>query len=372
MKPWIILAVIAVVLSAAGTAAVQYLPASSSIGGPPTFPNAPPPKPRTGLEPKAVVLGEPTFEFGTLPQRHTGKHSWTVKNEGKGDLDLWMISSTCSCTLAKFKDGGKAVVKPGESTEITLEFETRDNNGDYKKGAEIGTSDPDLSSFSLYVHGMVHPAITLVPAGGVVNMLNISTDKEDHFAHVALFSQDRPDVKVTKVTTSKPGVELASVEPLAPDECDQLRIQKGLKLNINVKSALPLGTFREEVVLATDHPSEPEVRLTVTGKMSGPVNVIPEKLRMHQVNGKAGGRSDITISVRGGHEAKISVEKTPKGLDVEVGPTNPPRKGMYRLSVIIPRGTPAADIEDEIVLKTDIPKAEKLIVPVSIWVQSIP
>jgi hypothetical protein len=106
--------------------------------------------------------------------------------------------------------------------------------------------------------------------------------------------------------------------------------------------------------------------------MSGPVNVLPERLIMHEVDGKAGARRDMTISVRGGQETKVELDKAPKTLKVEIGPHVPPRKGQYRLSIIVPPGTAAEEIDDEIVLKTDHAKAERVIVPVSVWIQSPP
>lgn len=371
MKRWIILAVLAVVLSSAGTVAVQYLGASS-LTSPGRLIPTPPPVKVTGPLPKAVLVGEQTYEFGTLPQRHTGKKSWTVKNEGKGDLKLHMIRSTCSCTLAKFKDGKDAIVKPGETSDITLEFETRDNNGEYKKGAEIGTNDPANPSFSLYVHGKVYPALFFYPSNRAVAMGSISTDKDDHIAQIGIYSKDRPDVKILQATSSKPADIIVKTEPLSSEECKSLKTEKGVKLTVNVKSTLPLGEFREDVVLTTDHPSEPEVHIPVTGRMSGPVNVLPERLLWRQVDGKAGGQKTMTLSVRGQRETKIELVKAPKNIKVEIGPHDPPRKGMYQLTVIVPPGTPADDIEDEIVLKTDHAKAERLIVPVSIFIQSPP
>ena len=49
-----------------------------------------------------------------MPQRDSGKHTWMIKNEGEADLHLKMESSTCSCTLARFKDGKMA--EPGAKT----------------------------------------------------------------------------------------------------------------------------------------------------------------------------------------------------------------------------------------------------------------
>ncbi len=124
MKNWIIFAVAVVVLTATATVVVAFLPGARikhrSGTRPPVAAGTL--VKRDGLQPKAIVDLPYTYEFGTLPQRTTGKHPWKVKNDGKAPLELWMIESTCSCTLAKFKDGSRAVVQPGQSEDIVLEF----------------------------------------------------------------------------------------------------------------------------------------------------------------------------------------------------------------------------------------------------------
>jgi hypothetical protein len=369
MKRWIVLAILVVGISSAATLAVQFLPGPSSQDAGPAFPVS---GETPGKHPKAVVEGEPTFAFGTMPQRAVGKHAWVVRNKGETDLEIAMLSSTCSCTLAKFKDGKKAIVKPGDSTEIELEFETRENNGAYEKGATIGTNDPELPSFDLHVRGMVYPAVMTFPPDQIVNFSSISNDADDHLAHIAIYSKDRPETKITAVSTSKPKEILATFKPLTSEESKEIKVEKGQKLTINVKSGLPLGLFREEVVVTTDHPKQSEVNLTVTGRMSGPINLLPTHLELHRVNGKTGGSGDMIVTVRGGRETKFEVDSVPKNLQVAIAPIDAvQRKGRYRLTVTVPPGTPAQAIESEIVLKTDHPKAEKVIVPIDILIQNV-
>ena len=369
MKRWIILIVVVVGLSAAGTLAVQYLPMAGTSGMLPVALSGTSTKP--GPKPKAVLVGDHVFEFGTLPQRTTGKHSWPVKNEGEGDLEIWMISSTCSCTLAKFKDGKKAVVKPGETTEIDLEYETRENNGEYAKGAEIGTNDPSLPSFSLGVKGKVFPPVVTFPSDPLINLSTISSDQDDHVSHVAVYSRDRPETKVVKVTTSNPNVVVTQA-PISAEELKsippQMQAKGGTTLAINVKSGMTLGLFREEIVVTTDHPKQPELRITVAGKMIGAINLSPQQVVMHDVYSKAGATVESMIIVREQRPTKIEVVSKPEKLKVEVAPIEGGGAGRYRLIVTVPPGSPVERIEDEIVLKTDHPKAGRLTVPISVWV----
>ncbi|MFO0953912.1 MAG: DUF1573 domain-containing protein [Isosphaeraceae bacterium] len=371
MKRWILLIVVVVGLSAAGTVAVQILP---GLGAKPTdLPiSASASSTKSGFLPKAVLVGENIYEFGTLPQRTTGKHAFTVKNEGKGDLELWMISSTCSCTLATFKDGKKAVVKPGESTDIVLEFETRENSGDYSKGAEIGSNDPGLASFSLAVKGKVYPAIVTFPPDSVVNLATLSNDEDDHISHLAVMSFDRPETKVISVKSSNPNIVVTSA-PMKPEDLKMIpqeaQVKNASLLTINIKGTMPLGFFREELVITTDHPKQPEARRTLSGKMIGPVNAVPSTVVMHEVYSKAGATNESMVVVRENRPTKFKIVKVPDKIQAEIVPAGDGSKpGRYKLVVTVPPGTPATRIEDEIKIETDHPKAATFSVPVSIWI----
>jgi hypothetical protein len=369
MKNWIVLILVLVGLSAAATVAVQTW--SSGGSGGLDQPVLTRPDRGNANNPKAVVEGKLDYNFGTLPQRTTGKHAWVVRNAGKSDLELWMISSTCSCTLAKFKDGKKQVVKPGDSTEIVLEYETRENNGDYAKGAEIGTNDPGFPSFSLAAKGKVYPAVMTYPADGTLNFGSISNDRDDNVGRIAVFSVDRPETKVLKVTSANPNV-VGEAKEMTPEEIKGLpsaAIKRGTKVQVHIKSGMTLGAFRDEAVIVTDHPKQPEVRIMLVGKMNGPINLVPGAVSMHDVYGKAGASTELAVIVASARATKFEVVKKPEKLNVEVVPADAEKKpGRYRLVVTVPPGTPSARIEDEILLKTDHPKAGSLLVPVSIWV----
>ena len=228
-----------------------------------------------GPKPKAVVDGDLTHHFDTMAQETTGEKVWTITNEGPGDLLLRKGPSTCSCTIVNFKESDSAILKPKESTEIRLTWETRENNGKFSKSASILTNDPEHPKLEFVVEGTVRPAVVLFPPSPTVNFLTISNTEEDHKYKIAVTSPDKPDLKITKLTSSKPGLIVAEQQPLTEAECKDLKIEAGHRVTINAKGGLPLGAFREELVIGTDHPQQPELKLTVTGKMEGPISVSP-------------------------------------------------------------------------------------------------
>jgi len=276
------------------------------------------------------------------------------------------------CTIAKFKEGAKAVVKPGESTEIALEWKTNNAVGDYAKGATIGTNDPGLPEFKLTVHGRVHNPIVVLPElnEGVLPLGTVSND-EPKTTSLALFTPDKKDFKVTKVVTSKPGLIVAKPITLKPQEAVQLNAKAGYRLDIQVEPGMPQGNFREQLVIETDHPDQPKLELTLTGFVTGAISVMPSNLRIMDIHGKQGGAGQVTLLVRGGQATNFSVARKPEKVEVAVIPNETPSlKGRYRLTVTVPPGTPAGLVEGEVVLHTDHPKVKELKIPVSILVSA--
>jgi hypothetical protein len=122
-------------------------------------------------------------------------------------------------------------------------------------------------------------------------------------------------------------------------------------------------------VILTDHPKQAEVRVPITGKVTGPISAAPERLRMPNVNNRDGASSVVTLMVLGGRPVHFEVTHAPAKVKASIAQDDTPTlKGRYRLTVKVPPGTPPGPIIDRIVLKTDHPKLEKIEIPVTIYV----
>ncbi len=367
MFRWICLAVIVVAM----VAAASFMSLNATVA---ELKPVPAPPPVSGLVPKVEVPEPSTYEFGTMPQLATGTHAWEFKNLGNADLELWFESSTCSCTVAKLKsaDGQekkKLVVKPNESTKIDLEWQTKMFQDDYTKGAVIGTNDPSRPTVPINVHGQVHPPILIVPP----EMVNFGTvpNEQPHSSRFAVFSLDRPQTKITKVASSRPGFLVPKIEPLTPAECNQLKVTAGSRITVLLKPGMPLGRFHEELVIETDHPLKPEVKLSIGGNVTGAITVIPDRLRMPSVTSGQGASMDMTVLVRGGRPTKFEIAYHPEKLKVKITPDDTPtQKGRYKMTVSVPPGTAAGPVDGDIILKTDDPRAGELKVPVNVLISN--
>jgi hypothetical protein len=370
MKRWMILAVLVVAITTTATIAVQYLPIDSGTPGDTPFPA---PSAKTGPQPLAVVDGDLTYKFGMAAQHVEIKKDWVIKNEGKADLELSKGEIACTCTSFKFKDGKEsATLKPGEETTLHLTFDTRETNGAYNKTANILTNDPLHPSLQFAADGTVKPSVVLFPPEPTINFLEIFNDKDDHYATVMLYSPDRPDVKITQMTSSRPREIAVEEHPLSEEDCKTLKIDKGRRITIDVKATMPLGLFREEVLIKTDHPKQPEVKLTLNGKMVGPISSSPQRCRLVPVHSRMGKTDELVLTVRGRRPTEFTIAHKPAHFEVAIRPSDPSseeQKGRYRLTIKVPPGLAPGQIMDEIVLKTDHPKASELKIPVDVLIE---
>jgi hypothetical protein len=371
MKSWIILIVLAVALTAAFTVAVPLLWSDSTTKDLLSFPA--PPKP-DGPAPVAEVEEDLHYDFGTLPQQFTGHHTWTFKNTGPGPLELRGVTSTCSCTTADLlterKEGKAVVLKPGESHPITVTFETK-NWFNFHQTVTVATSDPDRPTIVLTVDGIARPAIATVPSDPSISFGPISNELEST-RKIALFSADRPDLILTKVTSTNPALVAVTPRSLTPEEAKEAKAEKGYMLDVTVKPTSNLGAFAEEVLVQTDHPQKSELRFKVMGRVTGPITLVPEKVTVRGASSNDGGTEKLKIVARGRSSVKFTVDKKPKAFDVSIEPI-PPADGakgsMYTMTVKVIPGTDSGRIIDEIVLGSDDPLASEIKIPVDVLVE---
>lgn len=134
---------------------------------------------------------------------------------------------------------------------------------------------------------------------------------------------------------------------------------------------MPLGRFQDELVIETDHPLKPDVKMAITGNAVGPISVIPDRVRMPSVSSSQGASRDVTLLVRGGTPTKFEVVRHPEKLNVKIGPDDTTTlKGRYKMTVTVPPGTSAGPVDGEIVLKTDHPRAAEMKIPVTVGISN--
>jgi hypothetical protein len=365
MTRWIGLTCALIVLSGAATVVYQMIP-------------DPVPEPtielhrRTeeGPPPKLEVVGDKVHNFGSLTVNAKGSHTWRFKNVGPGPLQVWLENTTCSCTVALLKSGEgepkkMVTIPPGGTSPVEVTWEGKKWAPKFGQTATVGTNDPDNSSVNLSVVGKIVAPVEVEPSESV-EFPEISAE-DSHQRTVAIVSVDRPDLKLTKLKSSRPDVIVAAAKAMGPEELKRRNVRSGYEVTVEIKPGMPPGRFTEKLMVETDHPDRPALDLTVVGRAYGPISVVPSKLVMPSVASRRGGSQAVELIVRGSERTNFEVASKPEQIRVAIAPED---KGRYRLTVTVPPGLAPGVLDAPIVLKTDHPRIHEVKIPLQIYVSS--
>ena len=170
-------------------------------------------------------------------------------------------------------------------------------------------------------------------------------------------------------------------EPLPADAVSEEEgATSGCLVKVTLKPGLPVGAFKQKIVLKTSSEEAPKIGLPIEGTVTGEISIFGKGWRREDgilnwgsVRGQDGGERTLYIRAGGLHAKEVSyklVEVYPDLLKIEFGETTQPEGGKVSLTPLIikvPKGSrPASHLgTDEkqlgrIILETNHPRVPRL------------
>lgn len=103
------------------------------------------------FKPKAVI-NPMTYDYGNIVQDSVVTTIFVITNGGNDILKINDVKASCGCTAVVV---GEYELKPGESTEIEVSFDSKGKTGKQNKTITVSTNDPDNSILKLAFTGNV-------------------------------------------------------------------------------------------------------------------------------------------------------------------------------------------------------------------------
>ena len=98
-----------------------------------------------------AVFDNTIFDFGKLKQGEVARNSFKLTNKGKTDLQIRNVRAACGCTAVKHEN----IVKPGQTIELAVEFNSRNQRNRQNKSVTVITNDPKNPTTVLRIMGTV-------------------------------------------------------------------------------------------------------------------------------------------------------------------------------------------------------------------------
>jgi hypothetical protein len=99
-----------------------------------------------------IQFSETTFDFGTIKSGDKVTHTFKVKNNGKSNLVLRKVHASCGCTATQ---PDREIIPPGETANITINFDSRGRNGRQNQSVTVYSNDPRKSTMLLRITASV-------------------------------------------------------------------------------------------------------------------------------------------------------------------------------------------------------------------------
>ena len=84
-----------------------------------------------------ITFETTTYDFGDVVEGERLTYAFKFKNTGKSNLIIYSSEATCGCTTSQ---PPKAPVRPGESGEILVTFDSKGQKGDVQKRILVGAN----------------------------------------------------------------------------------------------------------------------------------------------------------------------------------------------------------------------------------------
>ncbi len=95
-----------------------------------------------------IFVKDNLYDFKDVPQNKVLKHDFIIKNEGTSLLEIKEVKPSCECTVV---EPVKKKLEPGDSTVLTVKFDTKGKIGYQREHAYILSNDPEAPVYRVSI-----------------------------------------------------------------------------------------------------------------------------------------------------------------------------------------------------------------------------
>lgn len=221
--------------------------------------------------PRAVVINSERHEFGTMDRSEHRVHDFVIRNEGDAPLTLSAGEPSCGVCVKVFRVD-REKLQPGENANVRFEWEPKPSETEFEQSGPITTNDPYRPSITLTVHGTVIDTVRAERSD--VHFHDISANQPAANA-INIYAFKSADLQIEKVEQSSASQEKfigVSFAPLTSEElAKEANAKGGLKMTIDVKPGLPMGSFNQTITVTTNQNAKVPLTVNVIGNVASDI-----------------------------------------------------------------------------------------------------
>ena len=199
-----------------------------------------------------IFCEKPEFDFGEAKIADIVEHTFVVKNNGDGVLEVTEARPTCGCTVVDFKG---ATAQPGEEIEIPIKLDLKARRGPQHKTVRVFSNDPDT------------PEMHLKIKGNSTTDIQISVDRF-HFNQIAENAEETitADITIAEGVTAHVLDASSNVEEFKV-ELETVETGKTYKVHVSTIPPIEKKSVMGAVRILTDLPGEDQIPISATASI---------------------------------------------------------------------------------------------------------
>ena len=274
------------------------------------------PSPVKEALPRVYVPDPVEYDFGVMARNEKRSHSFKVQNIGSGPLTLKVLDTTCKCTVGSL---GQDSIMPGKTEEVTLTWEAKSYDREFRQSATIETNDKNQREMIFSVYGKVIQLA--MPDLPLVKFTRISRSEPQSF-HTNVYGFRDSDLVITGHHCANEAIAdyfTVKTEPLPRSEWPTNfsditeNAKSAVKVSVGIKPGLPLGIVRQIIKLTTNKRDISPIDVTVDISVVSDISVIGSRdfddekntLSIGPVSRASGHESRLFLMVKGIHKDEV-------------------------------------------------------------------
>jgi hypothetical protein len=205
----------------------------------------------------SLTVEEPVRDIGIVESGATVTHTFVLRNDGDAVLEIINVDPDCGCTVVEYDRR----IAPGQTGKIKAEVDVSTFFGPIAKYLVVFTNDPSNPEFSLAVKVEVRPLVQIHP--GYVRFLSVVGETVER-SDQTIWASDIENLEIRNVRSP---YRFVSAEVHEAKEGEERSEGQGRQWVIEVELApnAPVGPMADYIVLDTNHPKKPQMRIPVSG-----------------------------------------------------------------------------------------------------------
>ncbi len=281
---------------------------------------------------------------------------FTLENQGDADLEIKNVQPSCGCTVASFERR----IAPGKAGKVRAWIDTSALSGAIEKFLIVTSNDPTTPRLQLAVKAEVLSFVTAAPS--YVRILQVQSEPSATTA-INLWSDGDPPLEIRGVRAPHPWIE-AKARPATASELRPEGPKQQWRLEVSAAADAPLGPLDDTLVVRTNHPKQPELRIPLSGFVRPVLEAVPEVADFGKL-GQGAPRTRYVVKLFNFGSSRVEVESVSTNLPFVSASVRPEQDGRrFRIELDLASDAPKGKFSGTLEISTTSPVLHKLEVPI--------